>query len=104
MVFILTVDAAKRDLVPAPASVQQAVLDFPWWVRQERLCLQRGRSEVSPCVGTIPWRRKRQPLQYSCLENPMNRGAWQVTVHGGHKELDTTEPLSTAQHRLINTL
>lgn len=34
MVFILAVDAAKRDLVPAPASVQQAVLDFPWWVRQ----------------------------------------------------------------------
>ena len=26
------------------------------------------------------------PLQYSCLENPMNRGAWQ-----GHTELDTTE-------------
>ena len=22
------------------------------------------------------------PLQYSCLENPMNRGAWQATVHG----------------------
>ena len=22
------------------------------------------------------------PLQYSCLENPMDRGAWQVTVHG----------------------
>ena len=23
-----------------------------------------------------------EPLQYSCLENPMDRGAWQVTVHG----------------------
>ena len=30
---------------------------------------------------------------------PMNRGAWQAAVHGGLKELDTTEPLSTAQHR-----
>ena len=28
------------------------------------------------------------PLQYSCLENPMNRGAWQATVHGVAKELD----------------
>ena len=28
------------------------------------------------------------------LENPMDRGAWQATVHGRHKELDTTEQLS----------
>ena len=26
------------------------------------------------------------PLQYSCLENPMDRGAWQVTVHGVVKD------------------
>ena len=26
------------------------------------------------------------PLQYSCLENPMDRGAWQVTVHGVAKK------------------
>ena len=31
------------------------------------------------------------PLQYSCLENPMDRGAWWATVHGGCKELDKTE-------------
>ena len=30
------------------------------------------------------------PLQYSCLENPMYRGAWQATVHGVTKELDMT--------------
>ena len=30
------------------------------------------------------------PLQYSCLGNPMDRGAWQATVHGVAKELDTT--------------
>ena len=36
------------------------------------------------------------PLQYSCLENPMDRGAWRATVHGGAKELDMTEQLSTA--------
>ena len=33
------------------------------------------------------------PLQYSCLENPMDGGAWQDTVHWGHKESDTTERL-----------
>ena len=30
------------------------------------------------------------PLHYSCLENPMLRGAWQATVHGVAKELDMT--------------
>ena len=31
------------------------------------------------------------PLQYSCLENPMDRGAWWATAHGVAKELDVTE-------------
>ena len=30
-------------------------------------------------------------LQYSCLEDPMDRGAWRVTVHGIAKESDTTK-------------
>ena len=30
------------------------------------------------------------PLHYSCLGNPMDRGAWHVTVNGVAKELDTT--------------
>ena len=30
------------------------------------------------------------PLQYSCLENYMDIGAWGVTVYGGRKESDTT--------------
>ena len=35
-----------------------------------------------PWVGKIPWRRNGNPLQHSCLENPMDRGAWWATVHG----------------------
>ena len=30
------------------------------------------------------------PLQYSCLGNPMDRGAWQATGHGVVKEMDPT--------------
>ena len=41
-------------------------------------------SERSPGEGND------NPLQYSCLENPMDRGAWQATVHGVTKELDAT--------------
>ena len=36
------------------------------------------------------------PLQYSCLGSPMDRGAWGVTVHGIAKVLDTSERLSTS--------
>ena len=32
-----------------------------------------------------------KPLKYSCLKNSKDRGAWQATVHGGDKELDTAE-------------
>ena len=34
------------------------------------------------------------PLQYSCLGNPMDREAWWAIVHGVAKELDTTERLN----------
>ena len=35
-----------------------------------------------PGSGRLPGERDGYPLQYSCLENPMDRGAWQATVHG----------------------
>ena len=34
------------------------------------------------------------PLQFSCLGNPMDRGAWWATVHGVERESDTTEQLN----------
>ena len=44
-----------------------------------------------PGLGRFPGGGHGNPLQYSCLENPRDREAWQTIVHGGHKELDTTE-------------
>ena len=35
-----------------------------------------------PGSGRSPGEGHGNPLQYSCLENPMDRGAWKVTVHG----------------------
>ena len=35
-----------------------------------------------PGSGRSPGEGNGCPLQYSCLENPMDRGAWRVTVHG----------------------
>ena len=38
-------------------------------------------SSSIPELGRSPGERCGNPLQYFCLENPMDRGAWQVTVH-----------------------
>ena len=35
-----------------------------------------------PGLGRSPGEGNGNPLQYSCLENPMDRGAWQAIVHG----------------------
>ena len=43
-----------------------------------------------PGSGRSLGERNGNPLQYSCLENPMDRGAWQATVHSV-TESDTTE-------------
>ena len=44
-----------------------------------------------PGSGRSPGGSYGNPLQYSCLENLMDRGAWRATGHGCHKESDTTE-------------
>ena len=49
-----------------------------------------------PGSGRSPGEGNGNPLKYSCLENPMDRGAWQATVQQGHKEPDTTDTTSLA--------
>ena len=41
--------------------------------------------------GRSPGEGNGNPLQYYCLENPMDRGTWFAIVLGGHKESDMTE-------------
>ena len=67
-----------------------------WCSAKESICQCRRRG-FSPWVGQIPWRKKWQPLQYSCQWNSMDRGAWQATVHGV-AGLDTTEYTHTHTH------
>ena len=43
-----------------------------------------------PGSGRSPGERNGSPLQYSCLGNSIDRGAWQAAVHGVAKESDMT--------------
>ena len=43
---------------------------------------QVGNTGLIPGSGRPPGEGNGNPLQYSCLGNPMDRGAWQATVHG----------------------
>ena len=58
-----------------------------------------GYTGSIPGLGRSPGEGHSNPLQYSCLENPMDRGAWQATVHGVTKSrtwlsFDLFHPLS----------
>ena len=55
------------------------------WLSGKESACQCRRCGFDPWVGKIPWSRKWQSTQFSCLGNPMNRGAWQATVHGVSK-------------------
>ena len=47
-----------------------------WWLRRLSVSLQCGRPGFNPWVGKFPGEGNGNPLQYYCLENPMDRGAW----------------------------
>ena len=74
-----------------PMSVQSAqtalclnLCGLPRWLSgKEPACQSRINPGFDPCVGKISWRGEHDdPLQYSGLGNPMDRGAWWATGQG----------------------
>ena len=57
----------------------------------KNLPAKEGEAGSIPGSGRSPGVGNGNPLQYSCWDNPMDRGAWRATVHGVTKELDTTQ-------------
>ena len=66
------------------------VLGFPGGTVIKNLPANEEDVGLIPGSGRFPGERKGNPLQYSCLGHPMDRGAWRDTVHGVAKESDTT--------------
>ena len=60
-------------------------LNYFWaslWLSGEEYACNVEDPGLIPRMGRSPGEPNGIPLQYSCLENPMDRGAWQATVHG----------------------
>ena len=76
---------------------------LPWWhCRKESASIVRDPGSI-PGSGRSPGEGNGNPLQYSCLENPMDRGAWQTTIHG-ITESDTTQRLLLPSPCLISRM
>ena len=74
--------------------IVKIIVGIPWLKAslmmhgKESTC-NAGDMLLTPGLGRSPGKGNGNPLQYSCLENLMDRGAWWGTVHGVAKELDT---------------
>ena len=66
-------------------SFEKALMELPWWLSGKEFACNAGASGdpgLIPGSGRSPGEENNNPLQYSCLENPTDRGAWQAIVHG----------------------
>ena len=71
---------------------------FPWWLSgKESACNAGAASDAGliPGLGRSPRGGHGNPLKYFCLENPQRQRSLESCSSSGHKELDTTEQLST---------
>ena len=81
-------DPLERDRLPTPV-----FLGFSGGSEGKESTSNAGDLGSIPGLGRLPGGGNGYPTQYSCLGNPMDRGAWQATVHGV-TELDMTEQLA----------
>ena len=77
---------------------------LPWWPSSKESTY--GAGDVGdmgsiPGVGKSPGGRHGNPLQYSCLENHMDRGAWWATIHRVTKNQTQLKHLSTHTQALL---
>ena len=67
---------------------------LPWWFSSKESACNEGELGSSPGSGRSPGGGHGNPFQHSCLENPMDRGTWQATVHGIAKSQTQLKQLS----------
>ena len=72
-------------------------MGFPDGSDSRKSACNAGDLGLIPGLGRSPGKGNGNPLQHSCLGNPMDRGAWWAIVHGVTKESDMTERLNNNQ-------
>ena len=75
-------------------SLDRQILEFPGGSVVKNLPINSGDLGSVPGLGRSHGEGSSDPLQQSCLRNPMDRGAWWTTVHEVAKELDMTQRLN----------
>ena len=68
--------------MPTPATSVYYIIWIPSGSDGKESACNAGTRGSIPGSGKSPGEGNNNPTQYSCLENPTNRGAWWATVHG----------------------
>ena len=105
-------NAGEPGLIPEWESFPGEGIDYTLQYSWASLVVQTGKNlpavqetwGLIPGLGRSPGGGHGNPLQYSCLENPMDRGACQATVHGVAKSWTRLEQLSPAHHSIDNAV
>ena len=75
-------------------------IDWEWLKNPSANAGDKRDTGSIPGLGRSPRGGYGNPLQYSCLENPMDRGAWRATVRGVTKSWTWLKGLSTQAHKM----
>ena len=80
-----------------------SLMGLPWWLSGKEPTCQAGDTGLILGLGRSPGEGNGNPLQYSCLGHPMDRGTWEL--HSMRlQELDVIEQLNNDEHELNNVL
>ena len=100
--------SSHRHLLPLSPKVWHSVFNIlcftsqiSWWLSGKASACNVGDAGLIPGSGRSSEGGHGNPFQYSCLEKPMDRGAWWATVHKVTKSWTRLKWLSTHLHALI---
>ena len=77
------------------------LMGFPAGSVVQNLSANAGDTSSIPGSGRSPGGGKDNPLEYSCLGNPVDRGTWRATIHGVAKESDTAEATKQFENEFL---
>ena len=70
----------QLDLLVCILQIAISESGLPWWLSGKEPSCNAGDPGSIPGSGRFPGEGQGNPLQYSCLEKPMDRGAWRAAV------------------------